>query len=903
MSQSCCKIQNMVHCNDNTIKSIHRPSHHGVKILNGFVLPKRGKRNFYFDTQPKMMIRDKFYGVPQAYKYRGDEGERSKERDFERRTGYKHSNDDGRSRSNRRRSRTPPSRRKKKENSQAKNSNKSHYREITKKKIQALQMKDIEVRNMIQHYEDMLGTAAFYPSAFMDTDDNSLSYYNTIEEQKKKEWIRGFVLGGENEASRLIHTESNYGKICVNLRQLIAKWSSLDVKSGAFVARCLSSAENESNRKVNLSSIPCENAMNYSILLESLRKQRAELIETSIENQKLAGTTKTNGIINWVQDTVKHLALGYKDANDEGNAPRTLQDLDAHISPKYTTKVAHYLAIMRSLVNRNRESLYTSDKKKPFDTIRKYLESIVSLMERSSEQGNPNCVPDRAIYHILMKHYQNDLTLKSSLSSLKLLNLMINKKKQGSDQQLWPNRHSHNLVLSALRDTATESKSIEEKLEVLSIVMKIVSDIEKNRLSDKEKRESSGDNDINAYEADDDDSTSMLEFYSPYSYSYYALQLIRIIGQQDIPSDMVDTVMNNLIGKEAYEALYTDENRDLPTKVDYKVLSELAYIFCTSGGQHLDRAKVILNKMQKKRNQYLDQNENGNIFWSTNHPSKTLYNQFILGTYLLHSEVKGDYEKVVTFKNNHKVQKQIKEDALYATSLLDSMIKHDSSMPAPITYYRLLRLWSMCKSKESGEIAEEILSKMHVQMSSSFSYEDKKNMENLFFQIYQSVLECWKSSLDAQRPGVALRVGLLLDRMSAQRNFDFGSLDMIEDANKGRKVQDPVHMYNAALKCCAETTLESDKENALKVGFDIFNKMNSENIAPSPLTMMLLLLCCRFAPTHEKRINLSSQVFEAACEDGVVSKGVLRCLKKVNFNLFRSYQYDINSEHSVRVKE
>ena len=79
--------------------------------------------------------------------------------------------------------------------------------------------------------------------------------------------------------------------------------------------------------------------------------------------------------------------------------------------------------------------------------------------------------------------------------------------------------------------------------------------------------------------------------------------------------------------------------------------------------------------------------------------------------------------------------------------------------------------------------------------------------------------------------------------------------------------------------------------------------MNSDNIAPSPLTIMLLLLCCRFAPAHEQRINLSRQVFETACEDGIVSKGVLRCLKKVNFNLSRSYNYDKNSEHSANIKE
>ena len=85
-----------------------------------------------------------------------------------------------------------------------------------------------------------------------------------------------------------------------------------------------------------------------------------------------------------------------------------------------------------------------------------------------------------------------------------------------------------------------------------------------------------------------------------------------------------------------------------------------------------------------------------------------------------------------------------------ATKLLDSMILHGSSMPSPITYLLLMRLWQNTQSSEAGEYAEEILSRMEIL---GMYQNDMRVLSNAYFQ----VIDCWYTAARAGRSSAADR--------------------------------------------------------------------------------------------------------------------------------------------------
>jgi len=85
-----------------------------------------------------------------------------------------------------------------------------------------------------------------------------------------------------------------------------------------------------------------------------------------------------------------------------------------------------------------------------------------------------------------------------------------------------------------------------------------------------------------------------------------------------------------------------------------------------------------------------------------------------------------------------------------ATKLLDSMVLHGSSMPSPITYLLLMRLWQNTQSSEAGEYAEEILSRMEIL---GMYQNDMRVLSNAYFQ----VIDCWYTAARAGRSSAADR--------------------------------------------------------------------------------------------------------------------------------------------------
>ena len=837
---------------------------------------------------------DDLNGIPSAYRshYNNNKDKSNKDKSSKtiRRNHYKHdsnrNNNNNTSFSRRRRRGVNTNNNHNKQSSSKTKKIEWKEAEVIKKKIHSLLEMDVDLREKIQSYEATLGTHAFYPSTFMDTatttttndinnnededDDNPtssiteniernrLSYYkSTFQEEKKKEWLRkiSFQPLHDNESSRLINTEEEYIQICIHIKQLIARWSRVNPKSRQFVSRCLSSAKQESSlTAVNFSSIPAKNALSYCIFLESLRKQRADLIEVALESLKKRVNEGNigRGVFGWFQ------SISMSKSSTDDDVLSKLEDLTAHISRTYTTNANDYNLIIKSFANRQRLSQDSSllHNSEHIQKSLKHIESIVALMERCATEGNPNSIPDSDIYYLLISQYCLHPTVKSSLRCLDILNSMIENKKQGYNQHNWPNRRIFNSVLMVLRETARCAKTKNEKLEVISHVENILNQLESQD------------------DVEYDESGNIVEVGDTF---HIALDVIGEVGRFDctLPDycKEIDKLMIRMIGEEAYTNLCAENDVELPKTVRCKMLGDIVQYFSHSNDRtYLERAKIILNKMIKSQNQ------------SLNYVDSKTYNSLVVG--LIHLATK-DKEK-----RNHLVR----QDAIYATTLLDHMMQDkSSSMPYPVTYFRLLRLWSNCHSMDAGEKGEGILSKLNIHKSATVN---NSGFDSIFFRVYLAALECWRASSKAQCPGVPRRVDLLLNRMNAQ--YEIENIMYETSVNsKEKNMKELTSVYETAIRCCAGTVVQTDKEDALKVAFRIFNKMQDESIPCNAQIYLMLLRCCSFAKSPSEQDSFSRQVFDIVCEENCVNEKILVCLKYVNFELFQSYNEDMkNTEAS-----
>ena len=752
-----------------------------------------------------------------------------------------------------------------------------------KKKIISLQLMDVEMANMVKDYEEKLGRPAFYQNTFDDMERNfgSLSQHRTVQKEQKKEWARKFAFTTDGQLS-LVQTEKDYAKLCLTLRQLIRKWSTINTKSPRFIAQCLSTGEHQSGSRVTLSSLPAENAFNYTVMLESLRKQRAELIYTELvddgtRNQKQIKFQPANRMFTWLKEKVNSFITsdGTNIAKRNVNL-KNVKDLTAHISPKYTTNNSHYNMIMRSFIQSNADA---SNKDET-------MEAILSFMNHSVEGGNPNCIPDRRIYHIPMKYYQNNPTLKKSKKSFDFLKEMIQNRKENMDQAYHPSRHSYNIVLSSLRNAVTGMKDPKEKIEASTYAEMILDEIESDESVWNDESIASSFTTVDV-DNDNEESSSLLQA-SPMPYQV-SLQIIWEIGQENLEDyfERIDKIIIRMIGEEAYNDLYKNVNADLPKNMDSKTLVELTYYLSAGNREQVDKAKVLLFKMHRARNQSLT--DEG--FWSSKHPDHRSYNTVVGG--IIYSTEKQRRKRR---GKNYLQQDQLKKDALYATRLLDEMIENEYSMPTIITFYRLLRLWSMCKSKESGERAEEILSRMNIHACSSPKFSDQSD---LLIRLHTCAIDCWHASVNAECPGAVKRAALLVERITSQNENLSMFPEQTENDSSLESRKGIGYLYTSLLRCCAENSLDQDKADALETAFDTYNKILEENIPLTPMMFTLLLQCCSFAPNPQKQRNLSQKVFDSACAHGLASDRLLKVLKQINLNLYQSYTKD--PEHSINI--
>ena len=281
--------------------------------------------------------------------------------------------------------------------------------------------------------------------------------------------------------------------------------------------------------------------------------------------------------------------------------------------------------------------------------------------------GNPNCLPDRDIYHLLMKYYQGDATFKNCRRCLDLLEELIEQNEYNNhDTPFLPNGHSYHIVLCAFRDAAQKAGSMDKKQEALNHIKDIIVKLKKDTFAlhgSHEYQRIGDDNEalIGVQGADSDRMTAVSN--SPLTFAYLcAIRVVNnspLVQHRDVIS--INDIMEEMIGIEAYHALRTDEHIDFPANVDYKILCELVNFFSKSQERiHLDTAKTIFNKMQMMNSQCFAKDENS--IWDTNYPVNRLCNHIILGLvhYAQSEESKDKLGSSSTF------QKHVKNDALYA---------------------------------------------------------------------------------------------------------------------------------------------------------------------------------------------------------------------------------------------
>jgi hypothetical protein len=153
------------------------------------------------------------------------------------------------------------------------------------------------------------------------------------------------------------------------------------------------------------------------------------------------------------------------------------------------------------------------------------------------------------------------------------------------------------------------------------------------------------------------------------------------------------------------------------------------------------RAMAILNKMIRIRSEQDSEYLAGDVKLRNTPaafaPSTGTHNK------VLHALVEKMEE------NSEAVQDREKT-ASEAMRLLDSMVLHGSSLPSPITFLFLLRLWQNTQSVEAGEYAEEILSRMEI-------FCLYQNEFRVLSNAYLQALECWLTAAKVGRPGAAER--------------------------------------------------------------------------------------------------------------------------------------------------
>jgi hypothetical protein len=373
------------------------------------------------------------------------------------------------------------------------------------------------------------------------------------------------------------------------------------------------------------------------------------------------------------------------------------------------------------------------------------------------------------------------------------------------------------------------------------------------------------------------------------SYSL-VLEAYRNAGWKAIPNmiDEAEKLLKSYVGENMFNAVVEYNEQSVLPKVDMQVFESLLYMLTAKiTPKRYTRAKNILKCAEDVRmatGPMIASNKNESV---ESFPKCSTYNAILVGTRRKINGILRQIERLGEHESEIKRLRQaIKEEASYATSCLDRMALHPSSFPDARTFEYLLDLWIDAALPESGERADEILSRMSLRQACAgptFSVQGR--------WIYSKALQCWLKSAEASVPGSLHRALRVLDKMEAATGIRTTPLSAVDSYSATEKniislvyekndIEEIQSAYKAGIYICSLCT--EDPEVALEAAFDLYNRMIAAGILPDEKTFTCLLSCCTnlLPRDRNRREELAKTVIAFAGDFGINLSELNKQLKR-----------------------
>jgi hypothetical protein len=344
------------------------------------------------------------------------------------------------------------------------------------------------------------------------------------------------------------------------------------------------------------------------------------------------------------------------------------------------------------------------------------------------------------------------------------------------------------------------------------------------------------------------------------SYSL-VLETLWNAGWKAVPNmiDEAEKLLKSYLGERMFNAVVEYKEESVPPEVDMRVFEWLLYMLaCKTTPKRYARAKNILKcaedvRMATGPTSASNKDESVGSF-----PNCNAYNAILAGTRRKINGIRKQIERRgEQDSESERLRQVMKDEALFATSCVDRMTVHPSSFPDPRTFECLLDIWVDAALTESGERADEILSRMSIRQACAgptFSLQDK--------WMYSKALQCWVISAEASVPGSLRRALRVLEKMEAAsgiRSTSLSAVDSYSDTEKNimflvyekSDIEAIQSAYKAGIYICSLCT--EDPEAALEAAFDLYNRMTAAGISPDEKIFTNLLSCCTNLSPHDQK--------------------------------------------------
>jgi hypothetical protein len=310
------------------------------------------------------------------------------------------------------------------------------------------------------------------------------------------------------------------------------------------------------------------------------------------------------------------------------------------------------------------------------------------------------------------------------------------------------------------------------------------------------------------------------------------LHCISVAGISSSPEmcDDADQLMKRALGGTSYHIL-KGRISSKQGRVDAQALHLVHYlvqIYASSGDElRLEGARRML--------QYMKVKDTEGVGRFIVFPNRDTFNSVLKGLLRRHEAKRSEPDEELSRK-----------DIRYAMGLLDYMLtsKEIGCWPNEVTFALLFRLMSAVKNGDVGELAEELLSKLEIRRSFPGSHDVKINMS-----AYHHTLGCWLEVAKlSSGKGVTERALRLLDKLEVQ------SMPLLLSHLEARTVaqkfpiydidlQPNQHTYRLVMQICAEVKDPVERQQAVVLATDVYQRMIDRGITPDTDTEDLLKRC------------------------------------------------------------